>query len=291
MRDEENKDYFLKAKKSLGQHFLRSDKAINQIVENIQNKNQIIFEIGPGEGVLTQKLLGNGFKVVVIEIDSRSIEILEQKFAKEISDKKLFIINKDCLEVNYKEELLKLEPLLASPINKGGTQYTLIGNIPYYITGAIFRNTFEQDVLPTQAIFLVQKEVAERIVARDKKESILSISVKIFGESKIIDVVKAGSFVPPPKVDSAIIAVNNIINPFGVDASSAKATAAKQQIFFKTLRAAFSHKRKYFLSNLKTDLDENLLNKYGEKIKEYIKEKDRAEDIGLEIWRKIIEII
>jgi len=271
MQDEET--YFLKAKKSLGQHFLRSEKALNEMVGAIVDAN-LIFEIGPGEGVLTEKLLEKGFTVIVIEIDKRSIDILERKFATEIANKKLFIIERDCLEIDYGNECTG--------------DYTLVGNIPYYITGAIFRKSFEQKVLPKQMIFLIQKEVAERIVARDKKESLLSVSIKIFSNQvRIVDIVKAGSFVPPPKVDSAIIAINDITSPFNIGDG--------QEIFFKILRAAFSHKRKFLLTNLKTDLNGELYDKYFEKINLIITKnnspKARAEDVSLETWKEVIQII
>jgi 16S rRNA (adenine1518-N6/adenine1519-N6)-dimethyltransferase len=271
MQDEEN--FFLKAKKSLGQHFLRSEKALNEMVGAVVGTNPI-FEIGPGEGVLTEKLLEKGFTVTVIEIDKRSIEILERKFAKEIAAKKLFIIERDCLEIDYSKEW--------------GGKYTLVGNIPYYITGAIFRKSFEQKVLPEQMIFLIQKEVAERIVARDKKESLLSVSIRIFSNQvKIVDIVKAGSFVPPPKVDSAIIAINNISSPFN--------NLDEQEVFFKILRASFSHKRKFLLTNLKTDLDKQVFDKYFEKINLIITKnnslKARAEDVSIETWKEVIQII
>ncbi len=286
-------EYFLKAKKSLGQHFLRSEKALNEMVGALTPLDKgglegVVFEIGPGEGVLTEKLLQNNFIVIAIEIDKRSIEILERKFVKEIQNKKLFIIERDCLEIDYAQELKSLQ-------TNTRKEYNLVGNIPYYITGAIFRNTFEQKVLPNQVVFLIQKEVAERIVARDKKESLLSISVKIFGEPKIVDIVKAGSFVPPPKVDSAIIAINNISSPFAPPLAPPQQGGEDMEIFFKILRAAFSHKRKFLLTNLKTDLDKNLLEKYFNEIQEiFLKkynEKVRAEDVSMETWREIGGII
>lgn len=272
-------DYFLKAKKSLGQHFLRSEKALNLLVESVDGESKVVFEIGPGEGVLTEKLLEKKLTVFTIEIDKRSIEILQEKFKTEIENKKLFIIERDCLEVDYSKILLE---------KNFSEEYFLIGNIPYYITGAIFRHTFEQKVLPKEATFLIQKEVAQRIVAHDKKESLLSVSVKIFSNYvKILDIVKAGSFVPPPKVDSAIISIKNILNPFE--------TAEKQEVFFKILKAAFSHKRKFLLSNLKKELETNLQQIYLESIKikilESYSEKVRAEDIDISFWKKIIEII
>jgi 16S rRNA (adenine1518-N6/adenine1519-N6)-dimethyltransferase len=249
-------------KKSLGQHFLRSEKALNTIVEDISPDTEEIFEIGPGEGVLTEKLLQLGKKVTAIEIDKRSIEHLKEKFELEIAQGKFNIIEKDCLEVQYKGN------------------YTLLGNIPYYITGAIFRQALEQKELPKEIIFLVQKEVAQRVVARDGKESILSVSIKIFSEDvSILDIVKKGSFVPPPKVDSAIISIKEIQSPFK--------NQGEYEKFFKIVKAVFSSKRKFALSNLKNVLGEE----YKTRLSSFIEEKQRAEDISIETWNKIIQII
>lgn len=254
-------------KKSLGQHFLRSEKALKTIVENISTSTKYIFEIGPGEGVLTEKLLKTGKTVLAIEIDKRSMEILKEKFATHIENKKLFIIERDCLEMDYGEEI-------------NNQEYSLVGNIPYYITGAIFRHSVEQKTLPREIIFLIQKEVAQRITAQDKKESILSVSLKVFStDIKILDIVKAGSFVPPPKVDSAILAIKEIQNPFHSQKHYTE--------FFKILKAAFAHKRKFTLSNIKNELGEDV----KAKLSSFITEKQRAEDIPLDVWKKIISSI
>lgn len=268
-------NYYLKPKKSLGQHFLRSEKALNTIVENISQTN-FVFEIGPGEGVLTEKLLNKGYTVCVVEIDRRSIELLKEKFKKEIEANKLYILEKDCLEVDYQEEIKRFNE----------KEYSLVGNIPYYITGAIFRKSLEQRLLPKEIIFLVQKEVAQRIMANDGKESLLSVSIKIFSEQvKILEIVKRGSFVPPPKVDSAIIGIKNIVKPFK--------DKAHEEIFFKVLKAAFSQKRKFLLANLKNRLDTEVFEKYFEDIKGdivvYNGEKARAEDVSMDTWREILK--
>ncbi len=278
------------AKKSLGQHFLRSEKAINQIVGAICTApplkgevgwGPVVFEIGPGEGVLTEKLLEAGYRVIAIEIDKRSVETLENDLRDYVSNGQLTIIEKDCLEIDY-----------GSPSLGGGVWgegYVLVGNIPYYITGAIFRHTFEQKVLPKQAIFLVQKEVAQRVVARDKKESILSVSVKIFTENEndveIVDVVKAGSFAPPPKVDSAILNIKNIKNVFK--------SKEHYDTFFLILKAAFSQKRKFLMSNLKNKLGVVIFEKYLNLFQEiFVKkygEKIRAEDVNILDWKELIK--
>lgn len=306
-----------KAKKSLGQHFLRSEKAIMQIVKAIkfqttpsdegESQAQTVFEIGPGEGVLTQKLLEAGHKVIAIEIDKRSIETLEKDLRDYIANGQLRIIERDCLEIDYSLELEK-SPFL------GGGGFTLVGNIPYYITGAIFRHTFEQKLLPKQAIFLVQKEVAQRVVARDGKESILSVSVKIFtddsptyegganGGVEIVDIVKAGSFTPAPKVDSAILNIKNILNPFHyphqlplIKGERSAIAQEKQNLFFQILKAAFSQKRKFLMSNLKQKLPSEIFQKYETLfIEVFVKkygEKVRAEDVDINDWRLLINKI
>ncbi len=317
------------AKKSLGQHFLRSEKAINQIVGAICTApplkgevgwGPVVFEIGPGEGVLTEKLLEAGKKLIAIEIDKRSIETLQTDLREYIASGQLTIIEKDCLEIDYEDELLKLNsnlkalaPPLKGEVGRGLKEewknFVLVGNIPYYITGAIFRHTFEQKVLPKQAIFLVQKEVAQRVVARDKKESILSVSVKIFTENEndveIVDIVKAGSFAPPPKVDSAILNIKNIKNVFR--------NTSHCTTFFSILKAAFSQKRKFLMSNLRNKLGaiplspgegkgatantygvrRTIFQKYEDLFQEiFVKkysDKVRAEDVNILDWKELIK--
>jgi 16S rRNA (adenine1518-N6/adenine1519-N6)-dimethyltransferase len=122
-------------------------------------------------------------------------------------------------------------------------QFKVIANIPYYISGLLFRQCLESDIQPTDLVFLVQKEVAERI-ARDTKESILSMSVKIFGDPTYICTVKRGHFTPPPAVDSAIVAVNNI--------NKTRLQSIPADTFFTTLHAAFGQKRKQVAGNLRS---------------------------------------
>src|SRR3989344_7754683 len=184
----------MRAKKSLGQHFLKNEKALATIVKagNVSVKDTIL-EIGPGTGALTEKLLAANCQVLAIEKDDKLYEFLKTKFEKEIKNGKLRLIHDDILEF----DLSKLEAI----------SYKLISNIPYNITGAILKKFLETNYQPERMVLLVQKEVAERIVARNNKESILSISVKAYGTPRYIETVKAGSFVPVPKVDSAIMVI------------------------------------------------------------------------------------
>lgn len=260
------------AKKSLGQNFLKSQKALNQIIEGAGDlNNKIVLEIGPGMGSLTEKLAKTpAKKIILIEMDDRLIPILQEKFAQEINSGKIEILHSDILKVDLKSLKLK----------KGG--YSLIANIPYYITGAIIRNIIGGNLYPEKAVVLVQKEVAERIISRDKKESILSIAVKAIGMPKIIDRVPKGAFVPSPKVDSAILLIDKISKKNFDDSK------AKEKRFFDILHAGFAHKRKLLKGNLK---EEGIFTE-PDKILSLceIRQDARAETLTLEEWKKLSSI-
>ncbi len=216
----------MRAKKSLGQHFLKSPKALALMVEasNIE-KNETILEIGPGEGVLTNELLAHTKKVVAVEKDKELIKLLEGKFKKEIAEKKLKLIEGDILD--FEPELF---------FSGENETYKLVANIPYYITGEILRKFLGNPHQPKQAVLLVQKEVAERIVARNHKESVLSLSVKSYGTPTIVGKVPRGAFSPAPTVDSAIISI--------VDISKKFFDPFQEERSFEILQAGFPHKRK-----------------------------------------------
>lgn len=260
----------IKTKKSLGQNFLRDPKILKKIANFAQiEKEDTVVEIGPGEGGLTEILLQQAKRVVAVEKDERMVTLLRDKFEKEIKEGKLEIIEGDALEIqNFYES----------------SDYILIGNIPYYITGALFKKALESECPPKSLTFVVQKEVAERIMARDKKESILSISVKAYGEAKHGGVIKAGSFYPAPKVDSAIISIQNI------NKKKFQSASTEEDQFFKVLKHGFAHKRKLLIKNLEEIFTDK------EKLKEiFIKcklsEKIRAEDLKTDDWFKIVKNI
>jgi len=245
------------AKKSLGQHFLTSQGALAKIVDAGQlTESDVVLEIGPGRGVLTEKMLAQAKRVIAVEKDDELFVVLQEKFKKEIRNKKLELVHADILD--YLPE----------------GNYKLIANIPYNITGAILEKFLSGEHQPSLAVLLVQKEVAQRIVARDDKESILSISVKVYGEPKYIDTVKAGSFNPAPNVDSAIISIENISKAFFKDFS--------EKDFFIMLRAGFKSKRKKLSSNLSTIFDKEKVRKTFQETG--MDDNTRAEDISVSTW-------
>jgi 16S rRNA (adenine1518-N6/adenine1519-N6)-dimethyltransferase len=265
----------MRAKKSLGQNFLTSQSVVDKIVETANlNDTDVVLEVGPGKGVLTQALLEKAGKVIAVEKDDALIYLLKERFAQEIKEEKLILVRGDILKFDFEEHGLK----------KGN--YKIVANIPYYITGEFLRKTLSSDIQPTQMVLLVQKEVAERI-ARSKKESILSLSVKVYGEPKYIQTVKAGSFSPAPKVDSAILSIENISKKFFTN--SEVQPHCSESRFFEVVKTGFAHKRKLLLSNLSILKSKEEIKKAFSKAN--IDEKARAEDLSLEQWALITKII
>ncbi|MBA3733113.1 ribosomal RNA small subunit methyltransferase A [Patescibacteria group bacterium] len=255
-------------KKSLGQHFLNSPQIISDIVKaSMIDKDEIVIEIGPGEGVLTKALLESGAKVIAIEKDDRLIPELHKSFMKEIALKQLQIVHADILDV-------EIPHIAEGP-------YKIVANIPYYITGQIIRMFLESDHQPRSMTLLVQKEVAERIVAKDKKESLLSLSVKAFGDPIYVRTVGRGAFSPQPNVDSAVLYIEKI--------SKKRLQNVREAVFFQVIHAGFAHKRKQLLPNL------TLIYKKDKLLKAFdilnLDPKARAEDISLETWIKFCKTI
>jgi 16S rRNA (adenine1518-N6/adenine1519-N6)-dimethyltransferase len=155
--------------------------------------------------------------------------------------------------------------------------YKIVANIPYYITGQFFKHYLTNTKQPESIVVMVQKEVANRIVARDNKESLLSLSVKCYGAPRSIMTVQKKYFSPVPKVDSAIIAVENISRNFFNDIS--------EDNFFNIIKAGFAHKRKVLISNLETIAPREKLQSVFKKLN--ISEKIRAEDLMLADWKNI----
>ncbi len=278
---------FARAKKALGQNFLKSEMVLRKIIEAGEIRpDDVILEIGPGKGALTSKLLENTGLVIAVEKDRELFEFLKIKFKKEIKMNTLILVCEDILDFN------------TSNYNLENKSYKLIANIPYNITGAILKKFLTGKYQPESMVLMVQHEVATRILARNHKESILSISVKAYGEPKMIAKVDKRYFSPAPKVNSAIIAIKNIsrkifnspleeYSDFGrreVDESSTpsrkRATPQEgnrinEEKFWEIVKAGFAHKRKKLSSNLKDVCQRDTLTSLGNK---------RAEDLALSDW-------
>jgi 16S rRNA (adenine1518-N6/adenine1519-N6)-dimethyltransferase len=258
----------VRARKSLGQNFLTSKAITRDIIEasGISVKDTVL-EIGPGKGFLTKELLKKAGKVIAIEKDRRLIEHLQEKFAEEVSNKKLVVIHGDILDFSAEQ----LKHTLKSK------RYTLVANIPYYITGQILRMFLESDMQPQKMVLMVQKEVAQRVVARDGKESILSISVKAYGTPRYVKKVPARYFSPQPKVDSAILLIDKISKKLFKNKKA-------EGEFFELMKMGFAHKRKTLSNNLKSYRNTKEAFKNCE-----IPQKIRAEKLTLKDWLCLIK--
>lgn len=253
----------------LGQHFLRGAWAAETLAKSAHiSPDTAVLEIGPGTGALTKVLLAKGARVIAVEKDAALVAYLQELFAQEIREARLTLVSQDIRDFNPKKWGLE------------NGRYSVAANIPYYITGEILRQFLSTPAQPHTMALLVQKEVAERIVARDGKESILSISVKAYGNPGIAARVPRGNFSPPPKVDSAIIVISDISRDFF--------STIDERHFFETMKRGFSSKRKLLASNLssKTLLKPAVLGAFracG------IQEHARAEDVPLEAWKCLMQ--
>ncbi len=243
----------MRAKKSLGQNFLMHARIAERIAKVANIEGETVLEVGPGTGVLTRELLKFAEKVVAIEADRELLGQLQADFANEIAAGRLELVSGDV-------RTFDVEALPAS--------YALVANIPYYLTGEIFRKFLEAEEQPSSMTLLVQKEVAERI-ARSKKESILSLSVKAYGTPKYEFTVPRGAFRPAPKVDSAVVSIRDI-------SRRNFSTEKEEERFFALLHAGFAHKRKLLRKNFAEAgfVAEAAL----------VPERARAEDLSLRQW-------
>lgn len=265
----------MKVKKSLGQNFLKSQLVINTMAKTASlAKNDVVVEIGPGKGALTEKLLAVAGKVIAIEMDGELVLFLQEKFSEEIKNGALMIIHGDALEISHLQKPLP-KAMKALYVDT----WKLVANIPYYITGAILKTYLSAQNQPSEMVLLMQKEVAERIVKRDKKESILSLAVALYGKATFIKKVAPSAFSPSPSIDSAILHIHsigrNVLSP------------EKEEDFFTLMKQGFAHKRKQLLKNLGAKYDKKLL--FESFTSCNIPHETRAEDVNIHKWICLLE--
>lgn len=262
----------IKAKKSLGQNFLKDGEVLGRIIKAAKlSVEDVVVEVGPGQGALTELLAGVCKKVVAVELDDRLIQPLHTKF---VGNENVEVIHDDILKLNL-PELMEKE-LTANAA--GG--YKVVANIPYYITAPIIRLFLETKIPPSEVIFMVQKEVAERITAKPGEMSILAVSVQYYAKAEFLFTVFKESFDPVPKVDSAIIKITRNKNQEEISKEEVKK-------FFRIVKSGFSAKRKTLINNLSNGLQidkkeiEEKLGSIG------FSPSVRAQELGVEDWKKL----
>lgn len=267
--------YGLKAKKRFGQNFLIDENIIERIVDESNiSKEDVVIEIGPGLGNLTEILLEKSKLVVAFEIDEDMIRVLKGRFK---NSRNFILVNKDILQVNIKEVL--------EANNIGNENIKLVANLPYYITTPIMFKIFEEASYIKSMTIMVQKEVADRIVANpgSKDYGVLTINTKYYGQAEKLFDVPNTSFVPAPSVTSSIVKID-ICNRYEVQ---------NAEIFFKTVKASFAQRRKKLLNSLENS---SIFRFTKEELKGLleecnISENARAEEIDIETYIKLSDKI
>jgi len=250
--------------KKLGQNFLINEKAADKFIEALQlSKEDVVVEAGSGTGFLTEKLSQRAKTVIAIEKDEKMVEISKENLK---NLKNIKFIKGDILKESDKEI-------------SGVSSYKLCGNIPYYITSALIRKFLECEKKPESMVLIIQKELAQRITASPPKMSMLAVSVQFYSKPKTITYVSKKNFWPSPKVDSAILRITPLIN--------AGKKPINADLFFKIVKAGFSHPRKKILNNLSKVLKLNKEETKLQLIKNSIDPGRRAETLNIEEWKRL----
>ena len=248
--------------KSLGQHWLFDDVSLEAVVDGSGLvRGDMVLEVGPGLGTLTDRLLQRGATVTAVEFDPKLAKELAVTFEGYIIEHQLTLVHDDILRYD---------------LSKLPAGYRVAANIPYYLTSNLIRTFCESVNPPKQMSLLVQKEVAERVAAKPGQLSLLSVSAQLYYEPSLGPVVEAELFTPPPKVDSQVLILKRRQTPLFPDLDEAK--------FFALVKAGFSERRKKLRSSLSGGLriDKNdvatICSKAG------IDPNLRAQALSLEQW-------
>ena len=276
------KENNIKPARSRGQNFLINEDVYNLVIGAAEvKKDDIILEVGPGLGFLTEKLARKAKKVIAVELDDKLAKRLNlYDFFKKNCRGSASVINKSILDINLKELGLK------------NNNYKIVANLPYNITSIFLRKFLSGKNKPNSMVLMLQKEVAERIVAKPGKMSLLAVSVQFYAKAKIIEFVSKTDFWPIPAVDSAIIRLKTKeAEPLRFAKANRRGSASGEfeKKFFQLVKIGFSSKRKMLKNNLANGYHidqkqaENWLKKAG------FNEKIRAQEMSVNDWMVLLE--
>ena len=263
--------YGLRPRKSLGQHFLVDESALRRIADAADlQKEETVIEVGPGLGVLTRELLQRVRRVIAVEKDERMAGLLRKELS---SQAQLTVVAADVLSV-------RPDDLLA---NAGGlSEYKVVANLPYYVAAPILRHFLEAKAQPRLLVALLQKEVAQGVAAGPGKMTMLSVAMQLYATPRLMGLVRAGSFYPPPKVDSAIVRL---------DVRPAPAVATDPGRFFDVVRAGFSAPRKQIANSLSKGLGTGRAEVADALAAAEVSGQRRAESLSLEEWAALCDAL
>lgn len=272
------KKYNIKANKSLGQNFLISQEVVNNIIKASEiSEKDLVIEIGPGLGTLTKGLLEQAGKVICVELDTKMINILEERF---FLYKNLEIINQDILKVDLKNKIKQEKE------KNGFEKVKIVANLPYYITTPIIMKLLEEELDLESITVMIQKEVADRLTAIPGKKNTgaITYTVYYYTDSEEILEVPKDSFIPEPEVTSEVIKLNIRKTPIVEPKNKEK--------MFKVIKCAFTQRRKTLLNSL---VNTNILDSKQQGITMLnslnINENIRPEELTIEQFKEISDFL
>jgi len=268
--------YDIKPARSKGQNFLIEEKIYDDIVEAADLKsNDVVLEVGPGLGFLTAKLAKKVSRVIAVELDDKLAKVLRTGLMAQ-GIKNIEVVNENVLDITDKTPL--------TPLFKGGS-YKIVANLPYNITSVFLRKFLsETENKPKLMVLMLQKEVAERIVAKPGKMSLLAVSVQFYAKPEIMQIVSAENFWPSPEVDSAIIKITPHPTPFNPPLSGGR---DNEKDFFRLVKFGFSAKRKMLKNNLAASFKISQDEAESKIVKAGLNSKIRAQELSVDDWLKL----
>lgn len=254
----------IKPKKSLGQHWLVDESALESICDAAKiEQTDTVLEIGPGTGLLTKHLVKHAKRVIAVETDRALAHMLQGA----VQSSKLTTVQADFMDFN-------LENLPAG--------YKVVANIPYYLTSAIIRKLLSAKNQPDVIALTIQKEVAERIVAEPGQMSVLAFSVQYVAHAELVSIVPAVLFDPVPKVDSAILTIEPYEEPL---------FPADEKKLYRLVKAGFGEKRKMLKNSLAGGLHINQTEAAQILKHAKIKETARAQELDFDDWERLYRVV
>lgn len=232
----------------------------------------IVLEVGPGPGMLTHLLLQQAKQVIAVELDPGMATLLRHEYG---ANPNLTVVQADILKTNLAE--------LVPSANVTKNAYKVVANLPYYITSAVMRHLLEATPQPERLVVMVQKEVAQRMVAQPGQMSILAVSIQFYGQPILVHHVPAGAFYPVPKVDSTVVRIDCYTeSPY---------VGIKTDSFFRVVKAGFSQKRKQLKNTLAAGLHRPKMEMTEVLEAANIDPKRRAESLSVPEWVTLVKAL
>ena len=260
----------LRPSKGLGQNFIANPAVLEKIVAAAElSASDVVMEIGAGLGTMTRLLARDAGRVAAVELDRRLIPVLQSELA-----------GLDNVTLTQ-GDILELDPVAL--VGGPDIEYKVVANLPYYITSAVLRHLLEGAFKPRRMVLTVQREVAERIVAKPGRMSLLAVSVQFYGCPKLLFRIKPGSFYPVPRVQSAVLRVD--VPPMPI------VSVEDEGVFFRVVRAGFSQRRKQLRNTLAAGLRQAPAEVAAKMGQVDVDPRRRAETLNLDEWARISRVL